>query len=90
MDRTKRCTLTWAFVDQRRFELLTSPVRAVRSRFTANYADSQVYPSMQVRLGFRLTSTPIRNHPLTGVMLGVGPVELPDSPRCDSMMCDKR
>ena len=27
----KRCELAWAFVDQRRIELLTSPVRGVRS-----------------------------------------------------------
>ena len=65
------CDQVFLLVDQRRFELLTSPVRAVRSRFTETHWDRHSRPFMQMRRPFRSTVTSINSLPFTGVMLGI-------------------
>ena len=58
-------------VDQRRFELLTSPVPAVRRRFTATHQHSHSRPSLQVMGQSRPTPIPIYCPRFPAVMLGI-------------------
>ena len=58
-------------VDQRRFELLTSPVRGVPKSLTATHMRSHSRPSTQVKGHFRITAVSIHLRLFPRVLLGI-------------------
>ena len=69
--RGKRCGLTWAFVDQRGVEPLTSPVRAVRNPLTATRRGRRRLPYMLVRALLPCTGIHTHSRQFPEMMLGI-------------------